>query len=311
MKAFKIDFIKSRKICLIISAALIVVGLLCATVIFGTSLAIKFAGGTRIIYSYTGELNESEIKTLAEQHLGAGVTVTKSSDYAGEVKLVTIELVKNEAVSNEGVIAFNEEIEKTFADNQLEVYDSDSVDPAVGKGFFVKCIFAAALGALFVTIYVGLRFRKIGGISAAGFALLCLVHDIIIAFCTYSIFGFDIDDNFIAVMLTLFGYSLNGTIVIYDRIRENKRLFGKSKSLDEVVNISVNQTFMRNLITTLTTFIAVGVISVVCAVKGVTSILSFTVPMAFGLLAGCFSSVFLASPCWAGWKSLKEKKSAN
>lgn len=305
-----IDFIKIRKVCLIIAAVIIAAGILCSTVIFGTNLSINFAGGTIITYNYTGDINEADVKTLAETTLGSSVRVTKSSNVAGDAKVITVELVKNDAVSNETVLKFNEEMAKKYEANKIEVAQSNSVDPTVGKGFFIKCLFAAILGAIFVTIYVGIRFRKIGGVSAAGFALLCLLHDIVIAFSCYSIFGFDIDDNFIAVILTLFGYSLNGTIVIYDRIRENNRMFGKSKTLDEIVNLSVNQTFMRNLITTLTTFLSVAVISVVCYLRGITSIMSFTLPMAIGIVAGCFSSVFLASPMWAAWMAKKAKKEA-
>ncbi|MBQ8533666.1 MAG: protein translocase subunit SecF [Clostridia bacterium] len=305
-----ISFIKIRKTCLIIAAVVIVAGLLCSTVIFGTDLSINFAGGTIISYNYTGDINDADVKALAETTFGSSVRVTKSSNVAGDTQVLTVELVQNAAVSNDNVSKFNDEMEKKYEANGIKVAQSNAVDPTVGKGFFIKCLFAAGLGAIFVTIYVGLRFRKIGGVSAAGFALLALLHDIIIAFCCYSVFGFDIDDNFIAVVLTLFGYSLNGTIVIYDRIRENKRMYGKSKTLEEVVDISVNQTFMRNLITSATTFVAVTVVSVVCYMRGITSIMSFTVPMAIGIVAGCFSSVFLASPLWAGYKTRKAAKQA-
>lgn len=303
-----INFIKIRMTCLIIAAVIIVAGLLCSAVIFGTNLSINFAGGTIISYNYTGDINEADVKALAETTFASSVKVSKSSNISGDTKVITVELVKNAAISNDTVSKFNDEIEKKYEANGIKVAQSNVVDPTVGKGFFIKCLFAAGLGAIFVTIYVGIRFRKIGGVSAAGFALLALLHDILIAFSCYSIFGFDIDDNFIAVILTLFGYSLNGTIVIYDRIRENKRLFGRTKNLDEIVNDSVNQTFMRNIITSLTTFVAVAIVSVVCYLNGITSIMSFTVPMAIGIVAGCYSSVFLASPLWAAYMSRKDAK---
>lgn len=303
----QIDFIKSRKICIIISACLIVAGIIC-NFVMGTNLSIDFAGGTIVSYSYSGEVDTDSVKTLAKGTLGADLNVTKTSDYSGETQLITIELVDNSSVSNEALIELDTALAENYPDNSIEKYSSNSVDPTVGKGFFIKCIFAAVLGALIVTLYVGLRFRKIGGFSAAVFALLCLLHDILIAYFSYVVFRFDIDDNFIAVILTLFGYSLNGTIVIYDRIRENNRIYGKVKPLDEIVNISINQTFTRNLFTTLTTFVAIMCVCIVAWVGGVTSIISFALPMAIGLVSGCYSSVFLSSPLWAAWKKVRSKK---
>ena len=189
--------------------------------------------------------------------------------------------------------------------NAVTLVTSNSVKSTVGKGFFIKCLFAMVLGGAFLTLYIGIRFRKIGGVSAGLFATFALIHDILIAYMAYVIFQIPLNDNFIAVVLTILGYSINGTIVIYDRIRENERKYGGTMTLPEIVNASVNQTFTRNVFTTLSTLIAVVAIAVVAKLNGLDSIISFAFPMAVGLLAGFYSSVFLSSPMWAWWRTRK------
>jgi len=192
--------------------------------------------------------------------------------------------------------------------NGVILITSNSVKPTVGRGFFIKCLFAMVLGGLFLTLYIGIRFRKIGGLSAGLFATFALIHDILIAYMAYVIFRIPLDDNFIAVVLTILGYSINGTIVIYDRIRENEQKFGSSFTINEIVNRSVNETFTRNVFTSLSTLVAVVAIAVVAWFNGLTSIISFAFPMAVGILSGFYSSVLLSSPMWAWWRTRKLAK---
>ena len=117
-----------------------------------------------------------------------------------------------------------------------------------------------------------------------------------------------LDSNFMAVILTLLGYSINNTIIIYDRLRENRAKYGTKMSDRELVNLSINQTMARSIITTATTVTAMIAISVVCTLMGVTSIISFSLPLAIGMLVGFYSSVCLAGPIWIWWKERKTKK---
>ncbi len=216
---------------------------------------------------------------------------------ADETKAVTDGLQKEFAKAG---IAVSAEV-----NNGVELVTSNSVKPTVGKGFFIKCLFAMVLGGIFLTLYIGIRFRKIGGLSAGLFATFALIHDILIAYMAYVIFRIPLDDNFIAVVLTILGYSVNGTIVIYDRIRENERKFGASLTVNEIVNRSVNETFTRNVFTSISTLIAVVSIAVVAKINGLDTIISFAFPMAVGILAGFYSSVLLSSPMWAWWRTRK------
>lgn len=279
---------------------------------------------TKVVYSYTGTIENADvttIKTKVKEIYGQDFNVANDSAN----KVITLTAVDSSEKAGNTVI--NADTTKKLTDafatedfkdygltlssekyNAIYLVSSNSVKATVGRGFFVKCLFAAALGGLLVTIYLAFRFRKIGGISAGVFALLALLHDVVIAYLVYVVFRIPLDDNFIAVVLTILGYSLNGTIVIYDRIRENEGIFGRSKPISEIVNISVNQTFTRNIYTTLATFASVVVICIVAKFSGLDSIISFAFPMSIGILAGCYSSVLLSSPLWAAWREFRQAK---
>lgn len=290
---------------LIISGVVIVIGIVVAC-IFGVEMDINFKGGTRFTYTYTGEIDMAEVQSLAEDTLQAQVTVTQSTGMTGDDARLVITLVGDQSVTTETQQALTDGLTEAYPDNNIALGDSNTVSPTIAGSFFAKSIFAVGLSALLVVIYVGFRFRKIGGISAACMALLALVHDCIIAFVACVIFRLEIDANFIAVIVTIFGYSLNNTIVIYDRVRENRRL-QPGLQIAELVNNSINETMSRSLFTTITTFIAVATVAVVAEIFGLTTLRSFAIPMAVGLVAGCYSSMCLAGPLWVRWIWHKEK----
>lgn len=165
---------------------------------------------------------------------------------------------------------------------------------------------AVIITAVFVVIYVGIRFRKIGGVSASLTAFCALILDLLTAFFICVIFRLPIDMNFMAVVLTILGYSLNDTIVIYDRVRENKRM-NPNMPLCENMDLSVSNTLVRNIVTTVTTVCAVLTIVVVSELFGLVSLRSFAIPMIFGLISGCFSSLFVSGPLWVMYKERKAK----
>ena len=142
--------------------------------------------------------------------------------------------------------------------------------------------------------------------SAGVCAVATLFHDVIIVYGIYILLGFSINSNFMAVILTILGYSINDTIVIYDRIRENRKLLPKAP-LNELVNKSINQSVRRSVRTSLTTVMSMVTIVVVALIFGVDSILSFSVPLIFGMLVGTYSSLCIASPLWVWWNNRKAK----
>ncbi len=261
----------------------------------------------------TATLNEAAGAAAAD----ADVTVAVDAD----AKTVTVRPASgNRAFTEADAKTITEALQTAFPKagvslkssvyNAVTLVTSNSVKATVGKGFFIKCLFAMVLGGIFLTLYIGIRFRRIGGVSAGLFATFALIHDILISYFVYVVFRIPLDDNFIAVVLTILGYSINGTIVVYDRIRENERRFGTTLSLSQIVNRSVNETVNRNIFTSLSTFIAIVAIAVVAKINGLDSIISFAFPMAVGIVAGFYSSVLLSSPWWAWWRTRRLEKAA-
>ncbi len=294
------------KVSVIVYAFIIVLGLI-ISLIAGVKLDINFSGGTKISYSYDGEISEKDFKTAVSDALNKDFTLSKNTSLTGNQKSYVVTLVGNDALSAEAQNKLSAYLAETFADNNVSLYDATSVSPTIAGAFFKKSIAAIILTAILVTVYVGIRFRKIGGISAALSAFVALIFDLLTAFFACIVFRLPIDSNFIAVVLTILGYSLNDTIVIFDRIRENRRVYNKL-SIRENVDRSVGETFVRNIVTTLTTVCAVLTIIVVSELCGITTLRSFAIPMTFGLISGCFSSLFISTPIWVVYKEKFAKK---
>ena len=159
-------------------------------------------------------------------------------------------------------------------------------------------------------IYVALRFKKIGGMSAGVTAIIAIIHDCLIVYFTFVILGFSIDDNFIAVLLTIIGYSINSTIIIYDRIRENRGIMGSKATYAELANRSLNETLGRTINTNLTLVAAVLTIVVVAYIYDIRSIITFAVPMMAGVIAGAYSSMFISNSLWVTWREYRDRKLA-
>ena len=139
-------------------------------------------------------------------------------------------------------------------------------------------------------------------------AVVALLHDVLMVYFTFVIFRFPIDDNFIAVVLTILGYSLNDTIVVYDRVRENRKIMGPKVEYELLMDTSINQTLTRSIYTSVCTFLAVTVVFIVGSVYGLSSVTTFALPMMIGIVTGCYSSVCLAGPMYVSWQNHKLKK---
>ena len=307
MREFKLDFNKLLPKVLIGYLALFIIGTVVA-IVFGVKLDINFSGGTKIAYSYTGDIKEEDIKPVIDENLTKSYTLTKSTSLAGDTKTFEIALSGKNAATAKSQENLTKALAEKFKDQKIELYNSNSVSPTIAGSFFAKSLVAVLITAVLVVIYVGLRFRKIGGVSAAITALCALLFDVLVTFFVCVIFRFQIDANYIAVVLTIFGYSLNDTIVTYDRIRENEK-FNPDMEIGQLVNMSVNKVMIRNIVTTVTTILAVVTIIAVAEIYGLTSLRTFAIPMAFGLLSGTVSSLFIASPLWVVWERHKQNKS--
>ena len=306
MREFKIDFNKTLKPVLIGYAVILIVGIVMSFV-FGVKLDINFRGGTNISYSYTGDISEDAVKKVVDEFVDADYTIKKSTALAGDTKTVDIALVGKDALDGETQEKLTDALVEKFKDNKIELYNSNTVNASIAGAFFAKAMVAVLIAAVLVVIYVGFRFRNIGGVSAALTALAALVLDVLVTFCACVIFRLQIDSNYIAVVLTILGYSLNDTIVIYDRVRENKK-FNPDMEIGDLVNASVNRVMIRNIVTTVTTVMAVLTIVIVSELFGLSTLRTFAIPMVFGLLSGAFSSLFVSGPLWVIWKRHKANK---
>ncbi len=301
-----IDFNKTLKPVLIGYAIFFVIGIV-FSIIFGVNLSIDFKGGTRISYSYTGEVDFAAVEAKVEETISKDVTISENVGLTGDSKSLIVTLVGDESLSTEAQQNIEEALAEAYPDSAFSFEESKSVSPSLAGAFFLKCLVAVLIAGSLVTVYVGIRFKKIGGVSAAVTAFAALFLDAFSAFFACAIFKLPIDMNFIAVILTLLGYSLNDTIVIFDRIREDRGLYHK-KSTAEVVNGAVNVVKVRTLMTTVTTFLAVLMILIVAEFFGLSSLRSFAVPMAFGLVSGFVSSLFVSAPLWVIWKDYTDNK---
>lgn len=313
MKKFSIKFYQHRKIYIGISLAIFAVGMIC-NLIFGTELDIDFRGGALVEYSYTGTIDQETVDQAIADALGQPVTVTITdglTDAEGNsTNTLTISLSGSDGISLDDQQAIDDQLAAAYPDSTFEMIQSSSVPPTMGSMFFAKCLVAVGLAAVLLVVYVAFRFRKIGGMSAGVMSLVALFHDVLMVYFTFVIFGFPLDDNFIAVVLTILGYSLNNTIVVYDRVRENRRLLGPKASYEELVDTSINQTLTRSINTSLCTFLAIAVVFIVGLVFNLSSVTTFALPMMIGIVTGCYSSVCLAGPLYVMWQNHKQKKRA-
>lgn len=302
------DFNKNYKKFLIAYIAIFVVGVIVALV-FGVDLDINFKGGTRITYSYTGEVAEKDVESAVKDIIKESFTVSKSTSIAGDTNTITLSLVGNKSLDAKDQEKITKAITDKFKDNKIELYDSTSVSPNIAGAFFLKSLVAVIIAAALVVVYVSIRFRKIGGFTAGISALIALVLDVLITFFTCVFFRLQIDSNYIAVILTILGYSLNDTIVSFDRIRENKRLYPEESTYD-LVNKSLNNVLVRNVVTSVTTFLAVLTVVAVSELFGLTTLRTFGIPMAFGIISGSVSSICISGPIWVIWQEKRKAKKA-
>ena len=302
---FHIDFIKHRKIYFTISAILMIF-CIASSFIFGAKLDIQFKGGTLITYLYEGDIDVSTFQSDASAALdGIGIKATTGTDFNTGKNNIQLSMLSNSGLTADKQILLTNTLTEKYADNNLELIESTDVSPSAGKEFFSKCIVAAVFAAIVLILYIAIRFKNIGGWLAGICAVIALFHDIIVVYGTFVIFGMEIDANFMAVILTILGYSINDTIVIYDRIRENKTLYKDKLSLAELTNLSTNQSLTRSINTSVTTIATMLVVTIVAMVYGVNSIISFSFPMMIGLISGTYSTICIAGPLWV-W--LEEKK---
>ncbi len=303
-----IHFFETRKVFFGISLAIILIGIVC-NIIFGTRLDIQFSGGATLTFSYSGDVDENQLYDFIQAKTTDKITTSFSTDLMGDTgNNVSVQFSGNDSIETEIQKNLEADLQAEYPENNFVCLEANSVDASMGFMFLLKCLAAVALASILMVIYVTIRFKKIGGLSAGVMALVALFHDVAMIYFMYVIFQMPIDSNFIAVVLMIIGYSLNDTIVIYDRIREERRLMGRRTDVATVFNVSCSKTLKRTIMTSVTTFSAILVVYIVALVFNISSVKGFALPMMVGVISGCYSSICIAGPLWVMWQNHKASK---
>lgn len=305
-----LDFTGKKKIFFGVSLGIIVIGIIC-NFIFGTTLDIQFSGGATLTFSYQGDIKQDELYDFIQEKTTDRITTSFSSDLVGGTgNNVTVQFSGNDAIDQNIRPTLQADLQEKYPDANFVCLEENSVDASMGLSFLLKCLVAVAIASVLMVLYVTIRFKKIGGLSAGMMALVALFHDIAMIYFLYVIFRWPIDSNFIAVVLMILGYSLNDTIVIYDRVREQRKLMGRKVGIDAVFNVSCTKTMKRTIMTSVTTLAAILTVYVVASVFNIASVKGFALPMMIGVISGCYSSLCIAGPLWVMWQNRKAAKKA-
>jgi preprotein translocase subunit SecF len=281
------DFIKWRWHAIALSAIVILAGIGVTIQRGGPPLGIDFSGGTIVIVKFQQATTEETVRRVLSQKVpGEAVVQTYGNPGQNEIliRLPLMEGVEQGASLEQGANQIVEALKQ--ANMQPEVINRELVGPAVGADLQRKGIYATLASILGITVYIAFRFRP----SFAVGAIAATLHDIFVTFAFLVFFGYDLSLNVIAAILTITGYSVNDTIVIFDRVRENQHLL-RRESLVKIINDSVNQTLSRTIITAGTTFLAV----LSLYLFGGEVLKGFAFTMLVGIVSGTYSTVFIAA----------------
>ncbi len=285
----RFDFIGKKKFTIWISILAIIISF--GSIFFhgGLKLGVDFAGGILIQIKFSKTVETSEVRNVLDI---IGLKDALVQNFGGENEFL-IRIEKKTGDLERLSRSIQASLQERFKDKALEIRRAEVVGPKVGKDLKTKAIWATGLSFLAMLIYVAIRFRQfsygLGGIVA-------LIHDIIITFGAISIFGLEFSLSLLAVILTIIGFSINDTIVIFDRVRENIKKMRK-ENLETIFNISINETLGRTILTSGTVMMVV----LILFFFGGPVIHDFTSAMIVGLISGTYSTIYIASPVVLFW----------
>ncbi|MDO5780395.1 MAG: protein translocase subunit SecF [Clostridium sp.] len=279
--------IEKTKIWFSISLAIILVGIvLMAT--RGLNFGIDFKGGTKVVIDFGDSFDKVEADEVVKKYSADAITKTiETTQY--EIKSTDLDETKTSEL-------FNALKEKYSLEDSALVSQSQ-IGPSVGKELARNAFLSVAVACVGMLIYIAIRFEFNFGLAA----IIALLHDSLITLSVYAIFNIPVNSSFIAAMLTILGYSINDTIVIFDRIRENRHSMRRSTSA-EIANVSINKTLSRSINTSLTTLVMIGAVTIF-----VPTVREFSFPLLIGIAGGAYSSIFIASPIWVLLQNRKAK----
>ncbi len=277
-KKLNLNFVGKQKYAYMLSGFLIVVGLIGFVVNDGLNLSIDFTGGAIVQLKFDEPVTVSEARQLLADNGFEGVDITTIGASEDNELLIKTQLTGDN---------LKEQLDQAFAGKTFETRRLERVGPKIGKELRSDAILSIAVALGLILIYISFRFDFYYAIGS----VVALVHDILITIGVFSIFQLDVNLSTVAAFLTIVGYSLNDTIVVFDRIRENIKKNVRDK-LETIVNVSLNNTLSRTVITSFTSLLVV----VVLYVGGIESIRLFALALIIGVTVGTYSSIYIASP---------------
>ncbi|WP_456396988.1 protein translocase subunit SecF [Desulfurobacterium sp.] len=288
------DFIGKRYIAYTISL-LLIIGTWAYGLYKGPRFGIDFTGGVLVQVKVEGNVNAEKLRDIFKKtDIGNGITVQQIQN--GNEYIIKVPAVNN-------VNRIVEEIKTTLMDklkDKVQILRVEMIGPAVGKELKEKGLLAVLYSFIAILIYVAWRFEPVFAVTS----VLALIHDALITVGFLMVTGREFNLPVVAAILTVIGYSINDTIVVFDRIRENMRIYRNSKPFEELVNESINQTLSRTIITSLTTFFVV-----LCLfLFGGSTINNFSFALLVGIITGTYSSIFIASSLVVDWYRIRKRK---
>lgn len=282
-----VKIVEKKKIWFSISIAIIVVGMFFMA-FKGLNIGIDFKGGSKVVLELGENFDKQEVDDIVKGYVGDAVTNTVDE---------TQYQIKSTDLDSEKLETIIDDLKEKYSLEDDILVSQDEIGASIGKDLTEKSFTALAIAFIAMLIYIAIRFEFKSGVVA----LTALIHDVLITFSVYAIFNLTINSPFIAAILTIVGYSINATIVIFDRIRENEKKT-RRKSTAEIANLSVNQTMKRSINTTLTTLF-----TIVSVYVFVPSVREFAFPIIVGIISGGYSSVLIAPSLWDVIKGRKKK----
>ena len=298
----KISFYKNRKWYFLLSATFMLVGII-VSLVFGIKMDITFKGGSIVKYAYEGTIELAKADSVIADAIQSEVSVQETTSLGDNKTYLVVNVAGTKALSPDDQIALKDALTSNFPQAFFTLESANLVDPFIGRELLTKGLWAIALASILIVAYVWFSFRSMSGPSAGVMGLVALFHGVLVAFFMFVILRIPLNESLVAVILTILGFSINDTIVVYDRIRENERLHKGKMPLADLVDLSINQSLTRSINTSLATFGAVTVAYIFSYIYNIDSIKEFALPMMIGLISGSYSTICLAGPLWVMWKT--------
>ncbi len=279
-----LNVVKNKKYFFAVPLVILLVAVIVYITAGGFVLGVDFAGGSEMVIDIKTTIDKNEVSKLFEEASGKEAAAVQES------------LIEPTVVTIKSAHLTDDEVEKVWNafKEEYKLEDSDrlsvnNVSPTIGKELAKGAIVASIVAVILMLVYISFRFEFLSGVAA----IIALIHNVLILLCAYVIFRMPLDTTFIAAILTVIGYSINDTIVIFDRIRENVK-YSKREPFADISNKSIAQSLTRTLNTSVTTLVTI----VLLFILGVDSIKNFALALTIGIVCGTYSSICIATPIW-------------